>query len=88
MDPEDRESYDMYPVYVRDPTEATVGGDSTSWENGLTYSDSAMRYDSSSLENEFSSSYQEIDILSDDEITKTNTAIEAQYDTRKAGGNH
>eukprot|EP01084_Bolivina_argentea_P168832 292704_1 len=82
-DDEDRESYDMYPVYSNVLTEPTEGADNNSWDNEFSYPN-GVGYGSSGMENEFS--YQESDILSDDETTKTNSAIEAQYNTQQKGG--
>ncbi len=83
MDPEDRESYDMYPVYSNVPTEPTKGADNNSWDTEFSYPND-VGDGSSGVENEFS--YQESDILSDDETTKANSAIEAQYNTQQKRG--
>ncbi len=73
----------MYPVYSNVLTEPTEGADNNSWDNEFSYPN-GVGYGSSGMENEFS--YQESDILSDDETTKTNSAIEAQYNTQQKGG--
>ncbi len=88
MDPEDRESYDMYPVHCNTPMEPTEG-ENYSWENGFGYPDAVGGGGGSisSVENEFN--YQESDIFSDDDVTAANSQIEAQYDAaQKTEGNN
>ncbi len=88
MDHEDRESYDTYPVYCNnkslaaEPTEGAADNNN-SWDNEFSYP-IGVGNGSSDMENELS--YQESDIFSDDETTKTNSAIEAQYNTQQKGG--